>query len=187
MLFRGSAIWVLMLAQTAWAQNGVEPLVVVEQARPANRARNHAARSPRLYSLPGVPAAGLRSPTQKIGALPVAVHRDLPPLDAAAGDAETFPDGTSLWRMALHAPSALALRLHFSRFHIEDGLVRVYAPEEPDPDAYEKQGPFGDGRFWTRVIFSDTVIVEFETHGALRELPFQIDRLSHIFRLPPSR
>lgn len=183
-LFVGSAIWALMLAQAAWAQNGVEPLGIVEKARAATRKRNHVVGAPRLHSLPGVPAARLRSTTAKEGTLPVAVHRDVPPLDTGAGDAETLPDGTSVWRMALHAPGALGIRLHFSRFRIDDGLVRVYAPAELDPDSYERQGPFGNGQFWTRVVFGDTAIVEYETHAEIRELPFQIDRLSHIFHLP---
>lgn len=183
-LLRGFAIWVLVMAQAAWSQEVVEPLEIVQTPGRANRTRNLPIRPPRLHSLPGLTAARLSAATPKMGALPVAVHRELPPLDAGAGEAETLPNGISVWRMALHAPGALGIRLHFSRFQVEGGLVRVYGPEEADPDSYQKQGPVGDGEFWTSVVFGDTAIVEYETHEAIRDLPFQIDRLSHIFRLP---
>jgi hypothetical protein len=105
-----------------------------------------------------------------------------------AGTWQQLPDGTRVWRLALRSDGALGVRLHFLDFNVGQGKVWVH-----DSAAQNGQvlGPFvgrgrnQDGDFWTEVVFSDTVEVEYSPLPGAPSSgppPFEIAELSHLWQ-----
>jgi hypothetical protein len=85
------------------------------------------------------------------------------------------------WRQALRSPGAVGLRVHFTGFSVGGGRVwlhdgRRFKPQVFGP--YTKRGLFGDGDFWSDVLYGDTVVVEYEPEGSGS---FQIPVISHLW------
>ena len=113
----------------------------------------------------------------------IGISRELP---AGEGAWETLPDGRRVWRIALHSSGAEALRVHFQRFAVDGGEVWLYAPEQRGTDVdgpYSGHGIYGDGDFWSGIIRSDAVVVEY--HPAPERwneiaVPFRLAALAHL-------
>ncbi len=115
-------------------------------------------------------------------ALVAGVHRRLP-AKAAKGRWTTLKDGTRLWRVAIHSPCANALRIHFRGLDAGKGKVWVYSSDGSQPfGPYSGKGPGEQGDFWSDVVDSDTVIIEYQADGKLIRPPFTVPEISHLAR-----
>ncbi|MFB3828823.1 MAG: hypothetical protein ACE15B_18785 [Bryobacteraceae bacterium] len=114
------------------------------------------------------PTAGELAPRTTARGLPLAgIHRKVT-LGRYARKWQT-ENGRPVWRLAIQSPGAAAVRLHITGFGEGKGTLRV-----------GQRTYTGGGDFWSDVILSDTAEVEFRPAGTRRELPFGIDRLSHL-------
>ena len=94
--------------------------------------------------------------------------------------------GLAVWRTTIRSTGASAMRIHFESFDVEG---RVYAyphgatASTPYVGPYDGLGPQGDGDFWSEVIFSDSVTLEYVLRPDAMppaELPFRIIEITHI-------
>ena len=114
-------------------------------------------------------------------------------VDASAesvGGCETMPDGSQIWRLVLKSPGARALRVHFRNFDAGAGTVWLSTAEDPAAHSigpYSGQGLFGDGEFWSGVVLSESVAVDYEP-GAGESCgpvpPFQVSEITHLWGEP---
>lgn len=92
------------------------------------------------------------------------------------------PPGTRrVWRRAIRSPGAVAMRVHFSGFSIGSGRVWLHDGRRHHAQVagpYTGRGIFGDGDFWSDVIYGDTVVVEYEPQGSGA---FRIPEISHLW------
>ena len=132
----------------------------------------------------------------------IGVHRSLPPetvtlhySDGAAtsGAAKTSAEGAwrstavgRLWRLKTTSPGARALRVHFRDFDIGAGRLWLHSEEGQAVGPYTGRGLYGDGDFWSDMVFGDSLTIEYQPDpaGAAAEeedAPFQIAAVSHIW------
>jgi len=86
------------------------------------------------------------------------------------------------WQFSIQASEAAGVRLHFQNFDVGSGMVWVH---DGDPrqgqvlGPYTGRGAFGDGEFWTEILFSDTAWIEYLAGPALPGdgIPFAVDRV----------
>jgi hypothetical protein len=130
-----------------------------------------------------------RGPSEENGRRRIGAHRELP--KALPGEWTGTDEGDPIWRLRLQSSEAVALRLHFTEFHVGDGAVTVFeADESRRPDAerrYTGDGPGGDGEFWSDLLEGDSAIVEYRpAPGGERPVapPFQISEISHLWQSP---
>ena len=86
-----------------------------------------------------------------------------------------------LWRQAIRSPGAVGLRVHFTGFAVGNGRVwlhdgRRFQPQVSGP--YTGRGVFGDGDFWSEVLYGETVVIEYEPSGSGS---FQVPEISHLW------
>jgi hypothetical protein len=125
----------------------------------------------RLPELSAEAARGAARP----GMATIAVRRNL---SRAAADTGKWHG--SIWRVQLQSPGAAGLRIHFTNFDVGKGQVEVFGLTSAEPLSYTGTGPDGDGEFWTPVLFSDSVAIEYAPKsGQAEALPFRIDAVSH--------
>ena len=209
LVLRRSGIFFLLafslLAQLAWGQR-IGPLVLDNQQRskasPAERAA--AVRPPSLrLSLPS-PAAVALPPLgpddlqrlQPQGGRPpvIGVHRRLPPgavtLSFSGRTAKTTAGGAwqstavgRLWRLKTTSPGARAMRIHFRDFAIGAGSLWLHSASGQVAGPYSGSGLYGDGDFWSGIIFGDSLTIEYLPDGESAEetVPFRIVAISHIW------
>ena len=92
--------------------------------------------------------------------------------------------GGRVWRATIRATSARALRVRFEDFNAQ-GSVWLYGDEWNGSPVgpYRHAGPHGDGSFWSKFVFSDTVTVEYVPDDAattLESVPFRIHSVARI-------
>ncbi len=119
----------------------------------------------------------------------IGVTRPLPVVPASpetAGQWSRTADGTRLWTLAIEAPGALAVRVHFSKFDLTDGVRVVLAGGlEESPATYDGLGPTGEGAFWARTFTGDSVYVEYQNPTGQSPQPtIEIDEILHVYRDP---
>lgn len=95
-------------------------------------------------------------------------------------------DGTRVWRLTVQSEGAEGVRIHFTGFSIGKGRVWVHGGDASTPakPPFTGRGPWGDGDFWTHVVFSNTVHVEYEPAEGTddgEEVPFEIREISHLW------
>jgi len=130
-----------------------------------------------------------KGPVDEDGSRRIGTHRALSrPLPG-----KWMRDGgeAAVWRLEIQSPGAVALRLHFTEFHLDHGTLLLVQPEaEPSPSSerrYQGYGPAGDGEFWSDLVEGDTVVVEYHptvSAPAGDELPFLIEEISHLWQSP---
>src|SRR5690606_11687868 len=123
-------------------------------------------------------------PATRVGA-----HRELPATLPGAWTTDELNE--KVWRVELRSPDAVAMRLHFTDFHLPSGSVTIF---EPDPERrpvserrYEGDGPGGDGEMWSDLIEGDSVIIEYrpaDGQPGVDAPPFRIDKISHLWQSP---
>ena len=202
LLCRSGIFFVLtfaLLAQSAWGQR-LGPLVKDNQ----QRSKAAAVQPPSLQlSLPS-PAVAALSPLgpddlqllqPQEGRPPViGVHRRLPPgavtQSFSGGAVKTTAEGAwqstaagRLWRLRITAPSARAMRIHFRDFAIGAGSLWLHSPSGQVVGPYSGSGLYGDGNFWSGIVFGDSLTIEYLPDPAATEeaVPFQIVEISHIW------
>jgi hypothetical protein len=118
--------------------------------------------------------------------LRVAAHRKLKKVDLNRAIWQTGADAR-VWRLSLRSMNAVGVRLHFSHFAVGDGQVWIHDTQNPPAQVfgpYTGNGRNGDGDFWTEIIFSDAVEIEYVPaagSSAGGRPPFEISELSHLW------
>ncbi len=201
LVLRRSGIFFLLafslLAQLAWGQR-IGPL------GPLARQQLKAQSSERAAAAPRPPSLQLSLPSPAAVALPplgpndlqrlqpqegrpplIGVHRRLP-----AGAVKTTAEGAwqstavgRLWRLKMTSPSARAMRIHFRDFAIGAGSLWLYSASGQVVGPYTGSGLYGDGDFWSGIVFGDSLTIEYMPDGASAKeaVPFQIVEISHIW------
>ena len=194
-----------LLTQSAWGQR-IGPLVLDGQQRSkaSSAARAAAVRPPSLQlSLPSpaevaLPPLGpddLQSLQPQEGRPPlIGVHRRLPAgavtRSFSGGAVKTTAEGAwqstavgRLWRLKMTSPSARAMRIHFRDFAIGAGSLWLYSASGQVVGPYTGSGLYGDGDFWSGIVFGDSLTIEYlpDPASAGEAVPFQIVAISHIW------
>ena len=189
---------VLGTSLSAAQKTTVEPGRVPQQAQQAQQKTRPMAPSQR-FALAAAPVTDLGpiddsirdKPSPRHGVARVGVTRALTQAQTSAGVWQVTGDGSSVWRLDLKSTDAMGVRIHFTNFSVGSGQVWVHDTNSPAVQVfgpYTGQGHFNNGAFWTDVIFSSTIEVEYKpaagaaTSGAP---PFTIAALSHIWRVGP--
>ena len=210
LVLRRSGIFFLLafalLAQPVWGQR-IGPLVLDNQQRSKASSAERAAatvRTPSLQlSLPppatvALPPLGpddLQRLQPQEGRPPViGVHRRLPSgtvtLSFSGGAVKTTAEGAwqstavgRLWRLKMTSPSARAMRIHFRDFAIGAGSLWLHSASGQVVGPYTGSGLYGDGDFWSGIVFGDSLTIEYLPDGASagEAVPFQIVAISHIW------
>ena len=202
MLYRSGIFFVLtfaLLAQSAWGQR-LGPLVKDNQQR-SNAAAVQppslqlSLPSPAVAALPPLGPDDLQLLQPQEGQPPViGIHRQLPQgsveLSFSGGTARTTVEGAwqsipagRLWRLRITSPSARAMRVHFRDFAIGAGKLWLYSADGQAVPPYTGSGLYGDGNFWSDIVFGDSLTIEYLPDPAATEeaVPFQIVEISHIW------
>ena len=210
LVLRRSGIFFLLafalLAQLAWGQR-IGPLgpLARQQLKAQSPERAAAAARPPSLQLSLPPPAAIALPPlgpddlQRLqpqeGRPPViGVHRRLPPGavtrsfsgGAVKTTAERAWQSTAvghLWRLKMTSPSARAMRIHFRDFAIGAGSLWLYSASGQVVGPYTGSGLYGDGDFWSGIVFGDSLTIEYMPDGASAQeaVPFQIVEISHIW------
>ena len=194
-----------LLPRAAQAQR-IGPLVRdnQQQSKASSAEREDALRPPSLQlSLPSpaevaLPPLGpddLQRVQPQRGRPPViGVHRRLPEgalkLSFSAGGVKSTAEGAwqsteagRLWRLKLTSPSARAMRVHFRDFAIGSGSLWLHAEDGQTVGPYSGSGLYGDGDFWSGIVFGDSLTIEYlpAPAAAGEAVPFRIVAISHIW------
>lgn len=126
--------------------------------------------------------------TRKPGLTPAGVARQLPADALSHGEWSTSPEGRAVWRLALDAPDAAALRVRFADFHVGAGTVWLLGTDSDGAAVtagpYTGDGPSGDGEFWSDIVAASSVTIAWEPEAgtaADSAVPFAIPEISHRF------
>ncbi len=124
----------------------------------------------------------------------IGVHRRLPEgalkINFSGGIVRTTAEGAwqsteagRLWRLKLTSPSARALRVHFRYFAIGSGRLWLHSEDGQAVGPYTGMGQYGDGDFWSGIVFGDRLTIEYlpDPAAAGEAVPFQIVAISHIW------
>ena len=81
------------------------------------------------------------------------------------------------------SPSARAMRIHFRDFVIGAGSLWLHSASGQIVGPYTGSGLYGDGDFWSGIVFGDSLTIEYLPDGpsAGEAVPFQIVAISHIW------
>ena len=195
-----------LLVQPAWGQR-LGPLVKDNQQRstasstesPAAAVQPPSLRlslpAPAVAALPPLGPDDLQLLQPQEGQPPViGIHRQLPQgsveLSFSGGTARTTVEGAwqsipagRLWRLRITSPSARAMRVHFRDFAIGAGKLWLYSANGQAVPPYTGSGLYGDGNFWSNIVFGDSLTIEYLPDPAATEeaVPFQIVEISHIW------
>ena len=195
-----------LLAQSVWGQR-LGPLVKDNQQQSeASSAESTAAAvqppslqlslpSPAVAALPPLGPDDLQLLQPQEGQPPIiGIHRQLPQgsveLSFSGGTARTTVEGAwqsipagRLWRLRITSPSARAMRVHFRDFAIGAGKLWLYSADGQALPPYTGSGLYGDGNFWSGIVFGDSLTIEYLPDPAAAEeaVPFQIVEISHIW------
>ena len=210
LVLRRSGIFFLLafalLAQSAWGQR-IGPLGPLarqqlkaqssERAAPAVRppSLQLSLPPPAVAALPPLGPDDLQRLQPQVGRPPViGIHRPLPPgsvsLSFSGGTARTTAEGAwqaipggRLWRLRITSPSARAMRVHFRDFAIGAGKLWLYSAGGQALPPYTGSGLYGDGNFWSDIVFGDSLTIEYLPDPAATEeaVPLQIVEISHIW------
>ncbi len=88
-----------------------------------------------------------------------------------------------LWRLRVTSPSARAMRVHFRDFTIGAGSLWLHSQSGQVVGPYGGSGRYGDGDFWSGIVFGDSLTIEYlpDEAAATEAVPFQIVAISHIW------
>ena len=151
--------------------------------------------SPAAVALPPLGPNDLQRLQPQEGRPPlIGVHRRLPEgalkLSFSGGGVKSTAEGAwqsteagRLWRLKLTSPSARAMRIHFRDFAIVAGSLWLYSASGQVVGPYTGSGLYGDGDFWSGIVFGDSLTIEYMPDGASAKeaVPFQIVAISHIW------
>jgi hypothetical protein len=116
----------------------------------------------------------------------VGTHRPIEVRSLDKGKWKKLSNGASIWRLGIESPGAAGLRVHFTGFDTGAGKLWLHAqagqgkPEVVGP--YSGKGPHQDGDFWSDIVFSSSIIIEYQTAGSTQKVPFRIPEVSHLIQ-----
>ena len=93
-----------------------------------------------------------------------------------------------LWRVQIQSPGASALRVHFQNFNVGAGRVWLHTTEGQVYGPYTGQGMYGDGDFWSDIVFGPSFTLEYQPGPddpitvEQGPVPFRIHKISHLNR-----
>lgn len=136
----------------------------------------------RLPDLPSIPLSRIDTFTPRAGNQ-IGIHRTIPPESLTTGAWQMTSTGERVWRVTLESPGAKSLRVHFANFRTA-GRVFVFDAGDRSGNTvvgpYTGAGPLENGEFWSGVVFSDRVVVEYlALSNSESVVPFRMDLLSH--------
>ena len=143
-----------------------------------------------VHAMSRISTDELQAIAPKSGVTAIGRHRRMDSSALNGGRWESTSDGSTVWRLTIHSPGALGIRLHFTGFAAGSGRLWVHdGSSELSQIAgpYAGMGPYNDGDFWSDVVMSDSAVIEYQPAGrAVRRglPPFQIAEISHIFSDP---
>lgn len=145
-----------------------------------------------LYKLDNLPAE--KSPLRpRVGPRQMGIRREIPRNTLPTGSEQTGPGGRRVWRIALHSPEAAGIRVHFAGFFLPPSAsVWIYPAASGERANARIAGPYTstglqpDGQFWSALIRSDTVLIEYDgpAGAEIADPPFRIDAIAHFWKLP---
>ncbi len=102
-----------------------------------------------------------------------------------SGRKDILSDGSTLWRLTLHSPDAVAMAVFFSTFNIPEGAtMHIYSGDRKQlTGTYTVKDVESNGVMPSEFILGDEVTLEYHEpadvpyHGVI-----EIDRVSHIYR-----
>lgn len=123
----------------------------------------------------------------------VGLSRTLAPRSMQRGEWSGRAGGRRVWRILLQTAEAKIVRVHFINFHVGDGAVYVTNPDNlTQTFRFTKDGPFGDGEFWSPLIHANSAMVEWEPdsqsvspQSQSTEPPFEVDTINQTLALSP--
>lgn len=148
--------------------------------------------SPRV-DLGPIPESMRNQPSGRRGVRRVGIERAVTQNSQSVGSWQTVGDGSSVWRLTLTSNNALGVRVHFTQFAVGAGQVWVHDLNTPAVQVfgpYNGDGKNGNGDFWSEVVFSGSVEVEYRPaagHATSGAPPFAIRQLLHVWELGPFR
>ena len=195
-----------LLTQSVWGQR-IGPLGPTDrqQSKALSTERAAAAVGPPSLQLSLSPPAAIALPPlgpddlQRLqpqeGQPPViGVHRRLPAgalmPSFSEGTVKTTAEGAwqstavgRLWRLKMTSPSARAMRIHFRDFAIGAGSLWLHSASGQVVGPYTGSGLYGDGDFWSGIVFGDSLTIEYLPDGESAEeaVPFEIVAISHVW------
>ncbi|MGD8678775.1 MAG: serine protease [Lysobacterales bacterium] len=107
-------------------------------------------------------------------------------VERANGAISGTDDGGFVYTMALSSPGAVALRVHFTGFHLPERTgVYLYTDDGQAYGPYTGRGPLGDGEFWSNTVGGDLVMLQLRFVGQasdadLHRAGFTIADLGHL-------
>jgi hypothetical protein len=111
-------------------------------------------------------------------------HRPLEARAVDKGKWRKLASGASVWRLGIESPGAAGLRVHFTGFDANGGRVWIHAQTAPGkPEVvgpYSGKGPHHDGDFWSDVVFSPAIVIEYQPAAPARKPPFRIPEIAHL-------
>ena len=151
--------------------------------------------SPAAVALPPLGPDDLQRLQPQEGRPPlIGVHRRLPAgavtRSFSGGAVKTTAEGAwqstavgRLWRLKMTSPSARAMRIHFRDFAIGAGSLWLYSASGQVVGPYTGSGLYGDGDFWSGIVFGDSLTIEYlpDEASTKEAVPFQIVAISHIW------
>lgn len=149
---------------------------------PGRRSTLAPAKEFRLAPLTAAETARLREPSNppRIG-----VHRSVGSQVLETGTWDALPDGGRVWRMSIRSPGSTGIRVLFSDFAAGKGRVWLHGEGEAEDQIagpYTDRGIFGDGQFWSGIVFAEVATIEYEPEPgqAVEKFPpFRIETVSH--------
>ena len=75
------------------------------------------------------------------------------------------------------------MRVHFRDFAIGAGSLWIHSEDGQTVGPYSGSGLYGDGDFWSGIVFGDSLTIEYLPDPAVagEAVPFQIVAISHIW------
>ena len=75
------------------------------------------------------------------------------------------------------------MRVHFRDFAIGSGSLWLHSEDGQTVGPYSGSGRYGDGDFWSGIVFGDSLTIEYLPDPAVagEAVPFQIVAISHIW------
>jgi hypothetical protein len=125
---------------------------------------------------------------QAAGPRAVGTHRPIEARSLDRGEWKKLSNGASIWRLGIESPGAAGMRVHFAAFDAGAGRLWIHAqtsrgkPEVAGP--YSGKGPHQDGDFWSDIVFSSSIVIEYGPAGSARKVPFRIPEISHLIQMP---
>lgn len=112
------------------------------------------------------------------------VSRPLPASARFSGQWTSATPTRRVWRAMFTSADAKVVRVHLINFHVGQGTVYVTNPDSlVQTFRFIKDGPHGDGEFWSPMIHSNSAMVEWDPgEGAETTLrpPFEVAEVMHI-------